>query len=326
MPSNNTPQLSFEPPSQQLIYEKTILFQQRLQETFQFDHCDICSKKVTKPEKLTSVLLSDPRMKVLESNERQSVQPTILCPVSLRWFYLHRLRFEKASFLPIVSSCSVCYEDLSDYKLPKFSIANMIFAEPLPSQLKDMSLAENLMISKVYKRSVIWQSGDDKHSALNQHILTFDNDLNNFTTILPRPPTEISSLLKIIFLKDTEEEQVLPKVGLVRREVVIKALKWLQENNPNYRDVTVREENLNVDEYHTEVEYAQRANNLCNIISPHVNFEIREEHFNTEIGNGTTIERTSTAGLYQVQTTTEDKPSFQIKGRSTIGSIMHQMV
>jgi hypothetical protein len=262
---------------------------------------------------MVTISLSNPIMDILKEEVDQR-QPKLLCPCSLRYFYVHRIHLENNNFTSYVRVCHECNLSLCNGDLPKFSIANKFYVEDVPNQLMGLSLAEELSISKVYKRSVVWQAGSKQHQALNHHILTFDNDVNNYTTILPRPTNEIRTLLKIIFLRDTDVEQVLPKVGVIEKAKIFEALAWLQQNNILYGDVVLNRSNLNLDRIVLDIEIHDSVNDLEKVIPQHATFHIAQESVQQQVSDGTIFQRTYSSGLYQVQSSIDDSRSFKVKG------------
>jgi hypothetical protein len=118
----------------------------------------------------------------------------------------------------------------------------------------------------------------------------------------------------MVFLKDNEDIQMLPKVGIVRKERVLKALRWLQENNQHYHDIQIDESVLEIDIVELDPEYVESEDNLDHIIPSHVNFTQYQETIQVPISNGAFAERSYSAGLYQVPNNVEDRKSFTIKG------------
>jgi hypothetical protein len=307
----------FVPPTAQTIQQCTIQFQQDLHESFSFDFCDCCNEKVNPTSKLQPLMTTDRLLQVLEVCDSTEGLPIIICPVSTKRLHIHRIRFTDANFDPYVVLCEACFEDIQNNTVPLFSIKNHVYLEPIPSQLEELTLAEQLLISRVYKRSVIWQASsvDGKlHSTLNHHILCFENDIQNYTTILPRPFSELTSLLKIVFLRDSEMEQPLPQVGIVRRNVVLNALQWLQQNNPLYADIVIDTNTLDADVLHADVEFSTSEQDIQSRIPQHARFSTSNDSISTQLSNGSHVERSYTSGLYQVQTNVDDQRSFQIRG------------
>ena len=77
----------------------------------------------------------------------------------------------------IIKLCSSCHSDLVEEKLPIYSIPNLFFPERIPEVIARLSIAETLLISKVFHRSIVWES-QHSHSRLNHHVVCFDATYN----------------------------------------------------------------------------------------------------------------------------------------------------
>ncbi|KAI8892636.1 hypothetical protein BC833DRAFT_509952, partial [Globomyces pollinis-pini] len=138
--------------------------------------------------------------------------------------------------------CNDCIIDVINKRIPLFSIPNYCFPESVPDCLKDFTLAETLMISKVYPRTVIYQhrlSTKGGHSFLKGHCVSYENNVGNAVTILPRTNAQLDELLRVVFVGSSYSLPNLPRVNELNRVKVIDGLLWLKENNSNYRNVTI---------------------------------------------------------------------------------------
>ena len=76
-----------------------------------------------------------------------------------------------------IKICTPCYSDLFEKKVPIYSIPNSFFPERAPEVITKLSIAETLLISKVFHRSIVWES-QYSHSRLNHHVVCFDATYN----------------------------------------------------------------------------------------------------------------------------------------------------
>ncbi|KAJ2987313.1 hypothetical protein HDV02_006251, partial [Globomyces sp. JEL0801] len=114
--------------------------------------------------------------------------------------------------------CEECSESILKSDIPLFSIPNACFPEPKPECMDDLSIVETLMISKIYPRSVIYQHrmhAKGVHSYMKGHCVSFENDINNMVTILPRTNEDLNGILRIVLVGDFQGVPNLPKVNTV---------------------------------------------------------------------------------------------------------------
>lgn len=81
--------------------------------------------------------------------------PKIRSNIHQRDYHIHSLnRDEISEFILVCQNCARHLKKGSS--LPKFSIPNYFFPEPVPSVLQSLSLAELLMVSRVFPRCIIY--------------------------------------------------------------------------------------------------------------------------------------------------------------------------
>lgn len=89
-----------------------------------------------------------------------------------------------------------------------------------------------------------------KGKKLRSHAVCFTNPTAKLAKILPPPKKDIHEVLAVVFLGGSQNSgddiELLEKKSpfVVRHEIVRNAIKWLQDNNPYYRDVILSEQNL----------------------------------------------------------------------------------
>ncbi|KAL4234882.1 hypothetical protein ACF0H5_006524 [Mactra antiquata] len=120
-----------------------------------------------------------------------------------------------------------------------FSAENNMVHMPIPPELKDLTIIEQQLISRI---APLIQGHMLQHGgiAANGHCVTFPQNVNEPATILPKLPTEIKVLrIRKIGANNTSKE------FNVRRKFVQNALIWLKQNNQAYSDITISKERLN---------------------------------------------------------------------------------
>jgi hypothetical protein len=143
------------------------------------------------------------------------------------------------------SVCTDCESTLLKGAVPLRSLANNIWIGCVPWQLKDLSFAERMLISKVrHNRCVVRvASGRGKMSA---NAIMFATPIVKIYQVLPVSKDELSEVLAFVFLgsaRPTEEDFARTPM-LVRRTRVKDALDWLKLNHRDYTDLEISPENL----------------------------------------------------------------------------------
>ncbi len=76
------------------------------------------------------------------------------------------------------------------------------------------------------------------------HIVSFFQDISSIAKVLPRLPSEVQ-VLKVIRENTNKSGESSTKALTVNHECVIKALKWLHQYNPLYKDIIIDESRMN---------------------------------------------------------------------------------
>ena len=231
-------------------------------------YCSVCDRSSLCGLTMSECLLNDPSLELLYRTPyvnrglAEDHQPTPNVPYQMtpsgNAIHVHRILLDKEK--PYLLVCNECSSDLSNETIPLFSIPNFMFAEPVPQELSDLSLAESVLLARVYPRSIIVQCSDGggkrtSHSYVKGHIISFENDVGNLTSIIPRPATELASLLKVVVAGPSNMNIKLAKINRVRKSVMETAAKWLIKHNFGYGKVTLERAWLRED--HDRDEYIQ---------------------------------------------------------------------
>lgn len=147
--------------------------------------------------------------------------------------------------------CSQCRTQLSRPNLcgpMKYSLANNLWVGDDPSDLADLSLPEQLLISLAYPRVFqfnLYCAGQEGGSGpfqkgLRGTVTTHPLDLDGLVEVakgnrLPRPLEVLPALIKITILghNQLDKRRLIP-LFTVRRSAILRALLWMKENNPKY--------------------------------------------------------------------------------------------
>lgn len=111
----------------------------------------------------------------------------------------------------------------------------------IPEELACLSMYEKLLIRRCanFVPSVHLKNGI---FGLKGHCVTFPQDITEMCDELPQRKETLLTFVRNIGNKDTDA--VFPISLRVNRLKVLNALKWLKKHNPFYRNIKIKEENL----------------------------------------------------------------------------------
>ncbi|KAJ6609910.1 hypothetical protein B0H10DRAFT_2166208 [Mycena sp. CBHHK59/15] len=128
---------------------------------------------------------------------------------------------------------------------PLRSLANHIWIGHVPWQLKDLSFAEKMLITRVrHNRCVVRVAS--RRGKMSANAIMFATPVVKVYNILLRTRDELSELLAFVFVgptRPTDEEYVRTPM-LVRWDQVKDTLDWLKLNHVDYADLAVSAENI----------------------------------------------------------------------------------
>ena len=127
--------------------------------------------------------------------------------------------------------CQRCHADNSTIKM--FSEENMMNPRKLPPELKDLTVVEQQLISKISPCINVHLL---KHGGIGStgHCVTFPQEVNEPAQIFPRLPQEIN----IIKVRKQGKNDTTKDFN-VRRFKVQSALEWFKQHNPAYSDIII---------------------------------------------------------------------------------------
>ena len=141
--------------------------------------------------------------------------------------------------------CRSCEDSLAQGLTPKYALANGLWLGSVPSELQDLSYAEQLLISRVRRNRCIVQVSSGMHK-MKSNVIAFENPMPKIYQRLPPPIEDLDEVLAFIYTgpcrpspKDLERTPLL-----VRRNKVCKALEWLKLNHADYHDLDIAHDNL----------------------------------------------------------------------------------
>ena len=147
--------------------------------------------------------------------------------------------------------CPPCKSALSRKKLPRFSLANLNVLGNVPSELSDLTLVEELIVSRCRAKLCVVKLQDHRDDVelptvqrgIKGHVIVFPQHPETVSEVIPAPLNDIVTPICVIFCGSMRpslqwlKEKARPLV--VRREAVLKALQWLRTHNALYQDIVI---------------------------------------------------------------------------------------
>ena len=139
--------------------------------------------------------------------------------------------------------CSRCKSSLKKHKLPPFASVNNMHVPPVPSQLSCLNSMERRLISLIqpFMKLIVLPYGQ---RALKGQTVNFPINTGEVCSSLPRTLDNAGIVLIAPprpGVSDSTETPVPQSYFSVRRPYVIRALQWLRQHNPLYRDIEIEE-------------------------------------------------------------------------------------
>ena len=154
---------------------------------------------------------------------------------------------ENEGGIPFLRICKECLPALKKGRRPKHSLANGLWVGDIPEELRALNYVERLVVALERRNACTVRVAKLGHRKLTANAVVFAQPVHKFYTHLPPPRKDIEECLSIIFIgsciPDGKEFRQTPFI--VRRDVVLAALKWLIRNHEDYRGIVISEENLN---------------------------------------------------------------------------------
>ena len=133
--------------------------------------------------------------------------------------------------------------------MPPDALANDLWAGPVPEELRDLTEAEQVFISRAYSFTqlrTILKTGDPKARQKGQqgNVVSFPQKAEELLRMLPLDADRVGEFLNVYFTGPDRNVVRGMKQYTVRRGVVERALLWLRTHNRAYVDVEVNEDLL----------------------------------------------------------------------------------
>ena len=112
----------------------------------------------------------------------------------------------------------------------------------LPEELKCLREGEKLLIQQVAAYVPLLHLKDGQIGSRG-HVCSFVQDISSVCTVLPRLPDDVH-FVKVVKQYLQEGGTISNKMFVIRKNVVLDALKWLKKFNVEYKNIQIEESNL----------------------------------------------------------------------------------
>ena len=153
--------------------------------------------------------------------------------------------------------CGRCASNLSRNKLPRLAIANFNVLGSVPTQMKEMTMVEEMLVARCRGKQCIVKLQDHRtdvslpssQRGFKGHVINYPQQVEELSNVLPPPLDDVIHPICIMFVGPTLPSQSWLKDRayplVVRREVVRQNLLWLKAHNPLYSNISIDEGRLN---------------------------------------------------------------------------------
>lgn len=139
--------------------------------------------------------------------------------------------------------CYTCKTSLDKGVQPPEALANYRWIGTVPPQLQDLTWIEELLIARAHLtgRIVRLQNRNTASSfGLKGHVILLPQDTTELLNILPRQSSSLPDIVRVVWVgRPVQNVDMLRDHFSVRTQNVYDALRWLVENNEDYKDVTI---------------------------------------------------------------------------------------
>merc|ERR1711860_47020 len=125
----------------------------------------------------------------------------------------------------------------NEVEVMMFSEENDMIPGPIPECLEQLTNIEESSIKMIKPCLNVYRRKGGSY-GFSGHCISFAQDVNEFATVLPWPVSD----LPIILLKSDKHKNKREFAASASK--IRKALLWLKENHPDYKDIEISEENL----------------------------------------------------------------------------------
>ncbi|KAI0643078.1 hypothetical protein C8Q79DRAFT_1095744 [Trametes meyenii] len=167
-------------------------------------------------------------------------------PVEIGGPILYPAAVRTVADVRILDVCPPCLDAVRRGRLPSLALANGRWIGEQPPELQGLSYVEQLIIARHRHSFCVAQVARSAQRYLAANVVVFGQPVDRLYSVLPPHRKEIAQCLAILFVGSAKpsDEDIRRTPFLVRRDVVARALRWLQLNNDLYSDVEISNANL----------------------------------------------------------------------------------
>ncbi|KAF9033546.1 hypothetical protein BJ165DRAFT_1417496 [Panaeolus papilionaceus] len=136
--------------------------------------------------------------------------------------------------------CTNCKVALEKDQRPKLSLANWLWLGEVPPVLQNLTLAEQVLISRVRHNYCVVRVSNG-HSKMIANAIAFEHPSVKIYEALPVTQSELDDVLSVVFTGKVRpsHEDLRRTPVLVRRIRIQNALEWLKINHKDYADLNI---------------------------------------------------------------------------------------
>ena len=148
--------------------------------------------------------------------------------------------------------CDDCRKALRTNKIPKLALANNLWIGNVPEELKCLRFVEKILIARV-RHTCSFVKVASEMRKMKANVVAFESPVPRIYEILPPPRDDLDDVLAILFTGPCKpsEADISRTPFLVRRNHVMRALRWLKANHCDYSNIEISTKNL---EGYSEIE------------------------------------------------------------------------
>jgi hypothetical protein len=150
-----------------------------------------------------------------------------------------------------ISICIKCHNCLSGGSLSTDALANFRWIGPVPRELNDLTWVEEALVARSHLFGRVFRLEERKHgepaySSIKGHIVLVPQNTMRLLDILPMSPDALADMAHVVWVGRSEPDiSKLAPYFKVRKQRVMDALRWLQQNHEDYQNVTIDNMELN---------------------------------------------------------------------------------
>ena len=132
--------------------------------------------------------------------------------------------------------CTRCVRDKGFPK--KFGRQNRMIPDTVPPELENLTQCEEMLIARALPIMSVYTKPGGGYFGYKGHVITLPHNIQHIATKLPNLPKDLPIIQINVDGSNSKHFQV-------RRAKVLEALIWLQQHNPQYKDVEIDDKRIN---------------------------------------------------------------------------------